>query len=111
MSRRLILFVTLTVLMASFVFIAAPANASNPAATTITGTIRSRIARLRATPGSRGTIMTKLARGQSVIVLGALKHWHWLKIQLQPSGQVGWVASFLVHLNGVRLRSVPIVAF
>ena len=53
----------------------------------------------------------KLARGQTVVVLGALKRWRWLKVELLPSGQIGWVASFLIHLNGVRLRSVPIVAF
>ena len=111
MCRRLILFVTLIALVASFVFAAAPAKASSPAATTITGTIRSRIARLRASPGTRGTIMMKLARGQTVVVLGALKRWRWLKVELLPSGQIGWVASFLIHLNGIRLRSVPIVAF
>jgi len=111
MSRRLILFITLIALVASFVTVAVPAKASNPAATTITGTIRSRVARLRASPGTRSAVITRLSRGQTVVVLGALKRFHWLKIQLQPSGQVGWVASFLVRLNGVRLRNVPIVAF
>ena len=111
MSRRLILIITLIALAVSVVTVAWPARASSPAATTITGTIRSRVARLRASPGTRSAVITRLSRGQTVVVLGALKRWHWLKVELQPSGRVGWVASFLVHLNGIRLRSVPIVAF
>ena len=108
MTRRLILLIVVVAFVASFVAIVAPAKAAPNAATGVTATVRSRMLRLRDGASTRAKILLQLHRGDVLTVLGKAKNRRWLKVQVN-TGQIGWVATFTVKLNGAKLKDIQIV--
>src|SRR5712691_8202003 len=105
MTRRLILLITVIAFVAGFVAVAAPAKAAPNAATGVTATVRSRMLRLRDGASTRSKILLQLHRGDVLTVLGKAKNRRWLKVQVN-TGQIGWVATFTVKLNGAKLKDI-----
>jgi uncharacterized protein YgiM (DUF1202 family) len=63
--------------------------------------------RMRSGPGTNYEVLTLLAEGQEVDVLGRDETGEWLKISLD-SGEEGWVAAEFVDV-GVAVEALPIV--
>jgi len=64
--------------------------------------------RMRSGPGTTYEVLTSLAEGQEVDVLGRDETGEWLKISLD-SGEEGWVAAEFVDV-GVDVEALPIVS-
>ena len=109
MTRRLILLIAAIAFVASFVSLAAPAKAAPNAATGVTATVRSRMLRLRDGATTRAKVIMQLHRGDVLTVLGKSKNRRWLKVQTNV-GQIGWVATFTVKLNGAKLKDIHVVS-
>jgi uncharacterized protein YraI len=64
--------------------------------------------RMRSGPGTDYEVLTLLAEGQEVDVLGRDETGGWLKISLD-SGEEGWVAAEFIDV-GVPVETLPIVS-
>jgi dipeptidyl aminopeptidase/acylaminoacyl peptidase len=79
-----------------------------PPVPAVDGEVNSYQLNVRANPGEGGRILEVIPRGTPLDILGRYYDNNWIQVQT-PTGNVGWVAAWLVDIN-INLATVPVVS-